>query len=173
MACLHPARNLALCDRPMPEMGRRGKPNPLAGFERVGCGVFMVGKAPTATGLAIYRALAQSANSKRQCWEKCSVGGGTSWDLAGLFSLHKKKKTDSAGSRSSFKEKGDKSCFTVFVLKQQACQCFYFLCNSVFCRNYRLLCGMADGAKKQVGYKKLNGFGRGEVVAMYFTLLFQ
>ena len=44
-----------------------GKPNPLAGFGRVGCGVFMVGKAPTATGLALYRALAQSANSKKDC----------------------------------------------------------------------------------------------------------
>lgn len=61
----------------------------------------LVGKAPTATGFTLYRALAQSANSK-------------------------KKKTDSAGSRSSFKEKGDKSCFTDFIFKQQACQRFDF-----------------------------------------------
>ena len=32
---------------------------------------------------------------------------------------------------------------------------------------------MADGAKKQVGYKKLNGFGRGEVAIICFMLLFQ
>jgi len=108
---------------------RRGiKPNPLAGFERVGCGVFMVGKAPTATGLAIYRALAQSANSKKIVQGKVfgRRGEAVNWDLSGLLVCAKKKKTDFAGSRSSFKEKGDKSCFTVFVVKQQACQYFYF-----------------------------------------------
>jgi len=50
----------------------KGKPNPLAGFGGVGCGVFLAGKAPTATGAAVYRALVQSANSKRNpCPGKC------------------------------------------------------------------------------------------------------
>jgi len=51
----------------------KSKPNPLAGFGGVGCGVLLAGKAPTATGGAVYRALAQSANSKR---DFCAGKGG-------------------------------------------------------------------------------------------------
>jgi hypothetical protein len=49
-------------------------------------------------------------------------------EFSGLFGWAKKRRPTLRESRSSFKEKGDKSCFTVFVLKQQACQrwVFYF-----------------------------------------------
>ena len=87
----------------MPKKRRGKKPNPLAGFERVGCGVFMVGKAPTATGLAIYLALAQSANSKKE-WARKSVwlGRGRTGIVVGWFGLRKKKKTDFAGKSVFF-----------------------------------------------------------------------
>jgi len=76
------------------------KPNPLAGFGRVGCGVLLVGKAPTVAGRALYRALARSANSNKICTKK--VFARAERELAGLFSLHKKKKIDFAGKSIFF-----------------------------------------------------------------------
>ena len=54
----------------------------------------MVGKAPTATGLAIYRALPQSANSKKTVQGKVvgRRGEAVNWDLAGVLVCAKKRR---------------------------------------------------------------------------------
>ena len=101
----------------------RVKPNPLAGFGRVGCGVFVGGQ-----GTDGHRAHTISSFAAECKQQKIRGGGDVCLEQQQLGNFlacggwAKKRRPTLRESRPSFKEKGDKSCFTGFVLKQQACQ---------------------------------------------------
>ena len=87
---------------------------PLPGSGGLAAGSLLAGKAPTAAGFALYRGSVQSANSKK----KYGAGESVCSDrkragiLLSCSVCTKKRRPTLRESRSSFKEKGDKSCFT-------------------------------------------------------------
>jgi hypothetical protein len=82
-------------------LGNGGKPNPLAGFGRVGCGAFVGGQ-----GAGAHRARTISgfaAECKQQKTSGIKVFGRRGkWGTFWLVLLGKKKKTDSAGKSAFF-----------------------------------------------------------------------
>ena len=96
------------------------KPNPLAGFGGVGCGVLNWRARHRLPQGSQYIGLWHRVQTAKKKAGRGKVFVRGAW-------LGKKRRPTSRESRSSFKEKGGKSYLTVFVIKQQACHRMVFL----------------------------------------------
>jgi hypothetical protein len=97
---------------------------------------------------------AKKAGAGKSAWRT-----GNDVDFSDGLLCAKKRRSTSRESRSSFKEKGDKSCFIDFVLKQQACHSFFFLFFVGFCWIHGACRGNEEGSKRGEEYKFFNTYG--------------
>jgi hypothetical protein len=98
-------------------LGNGGKPNPLAGFGRVGCGAFVGGQGADAHRARTISGFAAECKQQKNIRNKSVWPAGKAGEFFGLFCWAKKRRPTLRESRPSFKEKGDKSCFTDFFNK--------------------------------------------------------
>ena len=78
------------------------KPNPLAGFGRVGCGVFIGGQGADGHRARTISGFAAECKQQKNPWGKCLAGKKACREFSGLLGLGKKKKTDFAGKSVFF-----------------------------------------------------------------------
>ncbi|MDP2758255.1 MAG: hypothetical protein Q8O45_11625 [Desulfurivibrionaceae bacterium] len=109
---------------------------------------------------------AKKAGAGKSAWRT-----GNDVDFSDGLLCAKKRRSTSRESRSSFKEKGDKSCFIDFVLKQQACHSFIFLFFVGFCWIHGAFRGNEEGSKRGEEYNFFNTYGRKRSCFLFYAVV--
>ena len=78
------------------------KPNPLAGFGRVGCGVFIDGQGADDHRVRTISGFAAECKQQKKLWGKCLAGEKACRDFSGSPGLGKKKEDRLCGESVFF-----------------------------------------------------------------------